>query len=488
MKTKRIIVMFLCLVLCVIMGGEGILSAFSLPTMAAGTSASKNDITTSSVRDDLANMGEDKLTYLSNDENIFIGMSQYYDKNDTLRSYIYFNYIGSLEEELTISLSVAVQDANYNVVEDFKPYNLSFVNNDATWVKYEILGLPNIDKTTRRYNLQSISSDPILDINETYIFHGITNDTIEIFNQEVETITITEKEVQFFCYGEESKWFDFWGFDDLLGHNKKYTDAWYIFFNTDKKIDTLKEIEITYLPYDYHIQSLGTVSMSYALTEKVLTDRIEGDDFDEKTTITYGEQTVVTITPGKTKISATDNFWGGYETKYEEIDNILDLRANDHTGENGNEFVFTEQAKKYTWGVNFLNTEKYSIHKSISMMGNGVTTTVIDGTGVCNTAIVRLKYEVNGIVKNAYVIDIPTDDFTGNAADTNIEGNWEKLLGILMLIALILALSFISGPVGVVVRVLWSGIKEIVKLILWILGIPYRLFRWLLSSRKGRSG
>lgn len=432
------------------------------------------DITTSSVRDDLANMEMDQLSNLSSEKNIFLGMSQYYESEDSLRTYVYFNYIGSLEDELTISISIATTDENYNITEEYRNYNLSFVNNDSTWVKYEVLGLPNLDKTTRRYNLQSISStDVVLDINETYIFHGITNDTIEVFNQEVETIEITEKEVYFFCYGEESKWFDFWGVDEKLGHNKTYTDAWYIFFNTDKEIDTLKEIEITYMPYYYHVETYGVPSMRTEFTEEVINNSTV---FVDKN-MTYGEQTIVTITPGTTKISATDNFWGGYETKYEKIDNILDLRENDHTGENGNEFVFTEQAQKYTWGVNFLNTEKKSTHGSATLMGNPVATGIVDGTGVRNTAIIRLKYEINGIVKNAYAIDIPTDDFTGSSVNTDIEDEdwWQKLAALLLLVLLV---SFISPVLSIalpIIKIIIKGVRFILEAVWNIFTIPIRL-------------
>lgn len=445
----------------------------------AFASTSKMDITTSSVRDDLANMEMDQLSNLSSEKNIFLGMSQYYESEDSLRTYVYLNYIGSTQDKLTISISIATTDENYNITEEYRTYDLSFVNNDSTWVKYEVLGLSNLDKTTRRYNLKSISStDVILDINETYIFHGITNDTIEVFNQEVETIEITEKEVHFFCYGEESGFYDFFGVDDVLGHNKKYTDAWYIFFNTDKEIDTLKEIEITYMPYDYHIQCLGAASMKTAFTEEMLTDRIENSDFDEETTITYGEQTVVTITPGTTKVSATDNFWGGYETKYQEIDNVMDLRKYDAQGTEENPFVFTDQAQKYTWGVNFLNTEKYSTHKGVSLMGQSMTSCVVDGTGVRNTAIIRLKYEINGMVKNAYVIDIPTDDFTGSAANTDIEGEdwWQKLVSIILGgFLLLLCWPLVCSVVKSVFKNVIKGVGFILEAVWNIFTIPIRL-------------
>lgn len=445
----------------------------------AFASTSKMDITTSSVRDDLANMEMDQLSNLSSEKNIFLGMSQYYESEDSLKTYVYFNYIGSTQDKLTISISIATTDENYNITEEYKTYDLSFVNNDSTWVKYEVLGLPNLDKTTRRYNLQSISStDVVLDINETYIFHGITNDTIEVFNQEVETVEITEKEVSFFCYGEEDKWNSFWGIDETLAGGKTYTDAWYIFFNTDKEIDSLKEIEITYMPYDYHIQFLGPVTMNYPITESVLDERINnGNELDELTTKTYGEQTVVTVTPGTTKISATDNFWGGYETKYEEIDNILDLRENDHTGENGNEFVFTEQAEKYRWGVNFLTTEKKPQRKSVATMGASLETTIVDGTGVCNTAIIRLKYEINGMVKNAYAIDIPTDDFTGNAVNTDIEGEawWQKIVALLLLVLLFVFITPVMSILSSIFKIIFKAIGVCLGVVFNILTFPLRL-------------
>ena len=440
----------------------------------AFASTSNMDITTSSVRDDLESMEMDKLSYLSNDYYIFITMAQYY-KDDILHSYLYVNLPSGYKEGMKINISTSTMDENYNINEIYNYYELSYVNNDSTWYKLEILNLPNLEETTRRYNLKefSINENVIFTVDETFIYNGITNDTIKVFNQEVETITITEKDVYFFCYGEESKMYDFWGIDEILGHNKMYTDAWYIFFNTDKEIDTLKEIEITYQPYYYQVETIGVPSMRTEFTEEFLNNSTSVLDKN----IAYGEQTIVTITPGTTKISSTDNFWGGYETKYEEIDNILDLRKNDHTGENGNEFVFTEQAKKYTWGVNFLNTEKKCTHGGTSLMGNTVTTGIVDGTGVCNTAIIRLKYEINGIVKNAYAIDIPTDDFTGSAVNTDIEGEawWQKLVSLLLLVLLV---SFISPVLSIalpIIKIIIKGIGALISVVLNILTFPLRL-------------
>ena len=59
----------------------------TVPVMAADDI----DITSSTVRADLASMGEDKLSYVSDNYCIFIAMSQYYDLQGNLRSYLYFN-------------------------------------------------------------------------------------------------------------------------------------------------------------------------------------------------------------------------------------------------------------------------------------------------------------------------------------------------------------------------------------------------------------
>ena len=474
----------LCIVIVLLLtaGGEILLSAFAVRASAADI-----DITSSSVRDDLASMEKDHLSYLSSQENIFISMAQYYDGEDVLRTYVYFNYIGSLDAALTISISTAVMDGEYNITDHAEMYDLAFVDNESTWVKYEVLGLPNLDNVTRRYKLEGIYSSSVsfLDLDEVFIFHGITNETIEVFHQEVETITITEKEVHFFCYGEESKWYDFWGLDEYLGYGKKYTDAWYIFFNTDRHIDELKEIEITFVPYEYRVQVLGPAKMNMAFTEDVLDER-KSADFDEETTKTYGSRTVVTIAPGTTRVSASDNWWGGYQTKYQDIENVMDLREYDLSDSEGNPFVFAEQAKKYTWGVNFLTSEKTTTFKGINGMGVPLDTQIIEGTGVCDTAIIRLKYEVNGMVKNCYAIDVPTDDFIGNSAEEDFENKewWQKIVALLMLGIFVSLLGpFLSPILTAFIQLLWFAVKALFNLILWLVLFPFRLLGRLFRDK-----
>nr|MBQ8890644.1 hypothetical protein [Clostridia bacterium] len=104
---KKKILSLVCLLLLMVLGGEVMLSAFAVPAETATfTYYNDVDITTSSVRDDLASMGMDQLSYLSSTENCFITMAQYYDSDKNLRSYLYCNYIGPIDEQLSISLEL----------------------------------------------------------------------------------------------------------------------------------------------------------------------------------------------------------------------------------------------------------------------------------------------------------------------------------------------------------------------------------------------
>ena len=447
----------------------------TVPVMAT----SDIDITSSTVRADLASMGEDKLSYVSDSYCIFIAMSQYYDLQGNLRSYLYFNlpsWAAKYQDGLCVSISTAVSDANYNITESFANYDLQFVNKDSTWYKYEILGLPNVEQTTRRYNIaEIIAKDAETSLNfyvdETYIFHGIENDSIEVFNQEVETITITENEVSFFCYGEDSAFGKFFGEYDLMAYGNTYTDAWYIFFNTDKKIDNLLEVEITYKQYDYHLSYGGQVSMATPFTESEILDKVDGIQMDDdKDSISYHEQAITTVLPGTKRVSASNNFWGGYATKYEDIDNIMDLRTYDETDAEGHDFVFTEQAKKYTWGVNFLTTSKKCTQ-------DGSISCDVDGSGVSNTAILRLKFEINGIVKNCYAIDTPSDDFTGNSATTDIESKFEVMFERLIMIIGVFMLIVLIGYCLPVFKFVFEGVAAVIS-------FPFKLISRLFFGKK----
>lgn len=458
------------------------------------------DITSSSVRDDLESMEMDKLSYLSDTENIFITMSQYYDNENNLRSYLYFNYIGDVNErKMYVELSTAVMDSNYNITENYQYYELSFVNQEETWCKYEILNLPNLNETTRRYNISSIGyyvytsqaniyTHIINEIGQTFIYNGITNETIQVFHEEVETITITDKEVAFYCYGDGDNWW----FQEttIMQEGDVYTDSWFIFFNTDKKIDELLEIELTYTQYDYHFYRSGYgVTMDSAVTEELINDMKNGDagtiypdDFESgKSYVNYHNSTIQTIYPGTTKVSYSDKGWfGKYDTYYEELDNIMNLK--EYQAQDSDNFVFTDYANNYAWGVHFKDTTRQFEKWADADFPIAIN---LDGSGMSDVAILRLKFKTDGIIKNCYAIDTPTSDFTGNSADvdTKYEEWFERLSMIVGLLMLVVLLGYLSPIFSILFKGLITALELIFKGVITIISLPFKLIAKLLKPK-----
>lgn len=469
-------------IICLILSFVMLICLLAVPIYAD----SKNiDITSTGVRADLASMGEDKLSCLSDTYCIFIAMSQYYDLSGNLRSYLYFNlptWALKYQDGLCVSISTAVSDANYNITESFTNYDLRYVNHESTWYKFEILGLPNIDKTTRRYNIaEIIAKDAQTSLNfyveETYIFHGIENDRIEVFNQEVETITITDKEVKFYCYGDGETLF--FRETNIMQPNDIYTDAWYIFFNTDKKMDQLLEVELTYQQYNYHFYQtmLGVIKddevTEAAIEEMKNANSIFLSDFNSgRSYVNYLDKEVSVISPGTTKVGYTDKGWfGSYDTYYEELDNIMDLRA--YKAQSGDEFVFSDYADKYAWGVHFKDTSRSFEDWATSNLDLASN---LDGCGMSDVAILRLKFQTNGIVKNCYAIDDPTDDFTGGSVDvdTKFEDLFEKMFMLIGMVVLVV----LAGYLLPVFNFVFEGVTI-------VLSFPFKIMsRWFSGKNR----
>lgn len=447
------------------------------------------DITSSSVRDDLESMEMDKLSYISNDYYIFITMAQYY-KDDILHSYLYINLPSGYKEGMKINISTSTMDENYNINEIYNYYELSYVNNDSTWYKLEILNLPNLEETTRRYNLKefSINENIIFTVDETFIYNGITNKTIQVFHEEVETITITDKEVAFYCYGDGDNWW----FQEttIMQEGDVYTDSWFIFFNTDKTIDELLEIELTYTQYDYHFYRSGYgATMDSAVTEELINDMKNGDagtiypdDFESgKSYVNYHNSTIQTIYPGKTKVSYTDKGWFGiYDTYYEELDNIMNLK--EYQAQDSDNFVFTDYANNYAWGVHFKDTTRQFEKWADADFPIAIN---LDGSGMSDVAILRLKFKTNGITKNCYAIDTPTSDFTGNSADvdTKYEEWFERLSMIVGLLMLVVLLGYLSPIFSILFKGLITALELIFKGVIKIISLPFKLIGKLLKPK-----
>ena len=482
-------------------------SLLSISSYADGN----KDITTTTVEEDLASMGEDKLTNLSPTKNIFLGMSQCIVSDSSgqpmAKTYVYVNWIGSTTSDLNIALSCAVSGADKSIEETYTVYKLKLCDKYETWCKYEVThasacngvkclnvcGLPNKYQTTRRFVIREIYDDSktnSIELDETRIFNGFVNEDIKVFKEEYETITITNKEVHFITTGKDNWWQDvFRKNEGVCKDNVTYPDCWFVFFNTDKEMLSIEEIDIQFIPYTYRfLSSSKTVRMDQVFTDTQIATRL-GELYEagyslEQHYLYYLDRQIVTIKPGKTSFTYGNDWWMDFRKDIYECDNIIKLsNYQGKTDSENNPFVFDEFAGKYEWGVMFYTSRKYTKSEDGG--------TIVEAQGVNQTAILRIKYlSATGEVVNALAIDTPTDEFTGSAAIIgglndwlndvkNSLGDWTSKLSKILPMILAAFVLLILGPyilpfIMPVLKILITGFIKIFKFVINLILVPIK--------------
>ena len=427
-----------------------------------------------SVLDDLEALNYD---YSSTEE--FITLAEQFDSFNDLHTFLYFN----------IRIIISKVSLKTSFSESFplpilKTYELKRVSYNNFYQKYEILNLDNKDDEIRYYELNKIlnlNNEVLLDISDySFYFKGNNNEELEGYYKENEFVEITEKVVVNYCYGDS---LDFFGKETgLMAYDNNYNDTWFVFFNTDKVIDNLMEIDISYQQYDYCIGATGNSNrMEFIITEDYVNDFIanpgtaySGSAYDGDFYINYHDTIVKTIEPGTKLVESTQYGWfGSYKKTYEELDNIMDLRK--YQAEDDNAFIFTDYADTYTWGVHFNDTTRVFTQKGINAAAGLVT-----GSGVTNTLILRLKFETAGKVYNLKADDTPTgsDENKGDIAETPKEDD-------LTFLESIFGNNFLKG---------FDDFKEILKIIttviliiivIWLISLFIKILKKIIKNLKG---
>ena len=425
-----------------------------------------------SVVEDLKKLDMYKDEYVASADNQFITLSQAFDSNKTLRTYIYLNYTGSNDDILIVHINTSLEFENFRMIQ----LDLVSYDNNSYLKKYEVPSLDNLENATRKYEISRFTRSMHtglysllqFDVYPIFYFNGTSNDNLECYYQEIETITITDKQVAFFCYGDSLDFF--FKETGLMQSGNKYTDAWYVFFNTDKKIDNLISIKLSYVQFNFCVGSYqSSTAMNYMFTEEWVNNFVNnppsaynGSAYDGDFKVEYDDVKTVTIKPGTKEVDETQYGWFGvHKTTYETLDNIMDLRK--YKAQDEDTFVFTEYADSYTWGVHFNDTKKSFEQKGANQVAGLVT-----ASAVTEVTILSLTFETDHKVKTLLAIDTPSksEDNQGNTAETpksddlNINdylknlrdlvknNNALKIVSLILLIVLCVWLfSFIFGKV-----------------------------------------
>ena len=178
-----------------------------------------------------------------------------------------FVYVYSPGKKEATSINIAIDSRN----PYFRNYELELLNQNGVFYKYKVVGLQVATVTDRYYEVASIFRNFIDGVDETpaggntvsevSFAVGIAwsisgaGDNVTIKSSTVEVITVTDKHVGFIRYPNGGI---FGSFD--------HCDVHYVAFSTDKRIDELLQVDVTYRhqTYRYEDYAIGVEKKNFS--------------------------------------------------------------------------------------------------------------------------------------------------------------------------------------------------------------------------------
>ena len=273
--------------------------------------------------------------------------------------------------------------------------------------------------------------------------------------EDIEYITITEQYLGFVRYEQDMSF-------AWLPVSSKACDSHFIAFSTNKVIDNLLEISIIFESlevgaYLNNEEKYEYISIGEAKDRRVVIDIKDKQYLDLADGSVFTKQPLIRERIQETsdflKQDLTYSYFGSFE-QHEKVD-------------------FKDEAllklMQTKWVVSFAETLY-----SVSDLGSGKD---FNYTQIGNVKVMRLKFETDGQIYNLGVVSNKQTGSKDPAAVVEKEEWWQKIMMVLMLILLLVALMFIWPIVSPVFRVIGIGIKNIFKILIWILMLPSKLFR-----------
>lgn len=382
--------------------------------------------------------------------------------------------------------SLALADMTDNQPSTYL-YDLTLLNRNGVFAKYKVTNFCVLPDFVRYYNITSIYRNWDGDIDEPtgndntvngvafkvgLLYTVVTvDDKVRYYCKNVDTVEIRNPFVSFLRYFDGIE--DFWAVSSSLG----FSDLHYIAFDTDWKIDELKEVEVSFYTQSY--------------SRKLWLD-----------TYDYGEpiKQQPIILEGKKISNSADGFLG---EKYEwaQIQTVEEFKKID-----GLDKEAINGVGSCKWVVLFYVTD---VEREIESGGK-----IIDnGTKVSEVTILRLKFMSDG---DCYNLGAISDSQTGSDKPSNGLGDigfwayiWrcivmlfngtatltEQIVAVVAIFIVVLALpilltvlSLVFPAFGAVMKTIlkgvWTGIKYLFIGLWYIISSPVRLIIWLIYKIK----
>ena len=383
--------------------------------------------------------------------------------------------------EINMSLSESVDGT--------EPYGLKQVSTWGVFAKYLVEGVTVSSDNVRYYNITSIYRDWIKDIDKATgndntdiskyfcvakLFKAETiNENIKYSCKAVDVVEIKSPYVDYLSFGVVPEW-------GYIFNVVNWTDLHYVAFSTDKKIDTLKEADVTYTTQSYHFTGKNNEGYTYGEKSEPQYITLTGDE--EFGVDGYKKYTWKSI-------MLTEDF-----IKTAELSSAT-----------------KKEVEKCEFVLMFLKTSFKEQEKWSIMQGHYK---IADGTKVSDVSILRLKFETDGITYNlgALMDKLEGDDVAGNKPDS--VGFWryiwncivklfkgtasltEQIVAVIALFLVLLAFPILLAVLSlcipsfgavmkIILKAIWTGIKYLFIGLWYVISAPVRLIIWIVKKIKG---
>ncbi len=461
-----------------------ILSLFMLLTILFGSwgaFAYAEEIEYTSATADLRKAENFDPSYYPVKENDYtISLIQIAESKD--KELLVYTYQPAADDRITASSINISRTSELDVTP--QNYYLTLLSREGVFCKYVVKDFEVSNEPTRYYAIPSIFRSWVDDIDgdqsgsqtvteksfevaEQFRF-GTLNGKEYVERKKIDVITVTSKFVGFVRYDGDYK----------LGFmNTAMTDfdCHFVAFNTDRRIDTLLEADLSYIKQDFSAKSWvegGTVP-HYETTYGEKSDQIKVElmcdqSVDHTGSFIYGN------TFSFKRIQSVSEFLASEETT-----NVYKCGIFDVTEKRTLTDDVKAELEDKSWVLRFVETPRVS---KTTLNGTGYTSTLVG-----DVTILRLKFVTDGITYNLGVVD---NKQTGGTDPVN---NIKKTIGlnstfswilffVLIVVLLIVLMPFLPTILSVVVKV----VVWIVKAVFRIVALPFRGIAALVRTIKER--
>ena len=393
-----------------------------------------------------------------------------------------YTYQPASDERITASSINISRTSELNVTP--QNYYLTLLSREGVFCKYAVKDFEVSNEPTRYYAIPSIFRSWVDDIDgdqsgsqtvteksfevaEQFRF-GTLNGKEYVERKKIDVITVTSKFVGFVRYDGDYKL----GF---MNTSMTDFDCHFVAFNTDRKIDSLLEADLSYVKQDFSAKSW-----------------VEGGTVPHYET-TYGEKSdqIKVELMCDQAVDHTGSFIYGNTFSFKRIQSVSEFLASEETTNVYKCGVFdvtekrtlTDEAKAEledkSWVLRFVETPRVS---KTTLGGTDYSSTLVG-----DVTILRLKFVTDGITYNLGVVD---NKQTGGTDPVNVVkrilGLNPVLMWILLAILCVVLLVVLMPFLPTILSFLFKLIVWIVKAVVWLVSLPVRGVAALVRAIKER--